>query len=239
MKLIIENSEEKMSESAMHILLGAMMQDKRVNISLTSGRSPRRLYEMLIPHVKDQEKFKDVQYYLFDDSPYNGQPYGGNWNDMQELFFKGANIPEERIHVPTLDNWQTYDEEIKNAGGIDVMVIGLGYDGHFCANCPNCTPMDGLTYCIPYEDKVKVNPSYGPRPTQPYSLTMGPRSLMRVKHLVMIVNGEEKAKILKEMLDSPISESLPATVLKLHPNFTIIADKDAAKYINLEDYQRI
>ena len=52
MKLIIEENEQKMSESAMFILLGAMMQDKRVNIFLTSGRSPKILYEMMIPHVK-------------------------------------------------------------------------------------------------------------------------------------------------------------------------------------------
>lgn len=52
MKLIIEENEQKMSESAMFILLGAMMQDKRVNISLTSGRSPKTMYDMMIPYVK-------------------------------------------------------------------------------------------------------------------------------------------------------------------------------------------
>ncbi|NLC96393.1 MAG: hypothetical protein GX675_02355 [Erysipelotrichaceae bacterium] len=239
MKLIIEETEELMSESAMHILLGAMMQDKRVNISLTSGRSPKTLYKMLVPKVKDQEKFKDIEYYLFDDSPYIGEPHGGNWKEMQELFFQKANIPEEKIHITTLDNWETYDEEIKNAGGIDVMVIGLGYDGHFCGNCPRCTPLDSYTYCLDWQVKKDANPDYGDRPTQPYSLTMGPKSLMRVKHLVMIVNGEEKAEIFKRMLDEPISDENPATILKLHPNFTIIADKAAAKYINLKDYQRL
>ena len=67
MKLVIEENEQKMSESAMYILLGAMLQDKRVNISLTSGKSPITLYKMMAPIVKDQEKFKDIQYYLFDD----------------------------------------------------------------------------------------------------------------------------------------------------------------------------
>ena len=93
MKLIIEENEQKMSESAMHILLGAMMQDKRVNISLTAGRSPINLYKMMVPYVKDQEKFKDIQYYLFDEAPYQDKPYGPNWEEMQELFFKDANIP--------------------------------------------------------------------------------------------------------------------------------------------------
>jgi 6-phosphogluconolactonase/glucosamine-6-phosphate isomerase/deaminase len=145
MKLIIEENEQKMSESAMHILLGAMMQDKRVNISLTAGRSPINLYKMMVPYVKDQEKFKDIQYYLFDEAPYQDKPYGPNWEEMQELFFKDANIPDERIHTTTMENWETYDQEIRDAGGIDVMLIGLGWDGHFCSNCPRCTPMDSYT----------------------------------------------------------------------------------------------
>ena len=239
MKLIIEENDKAMSESAMHILLGAMMQDKRVNISLTSGRSPIELYKMMAPLVKDQDKFKDIEYYLFDEAPWNDKPYGPNWDEMQELFFKDANIPEERIHSLDLNNWDSFDREIERAGGIDVMVIGLGYDGHFCSNAPKCTPLDSYTYLIDREERRKILPRYNSHPEIPYSITMGPKSLMKVKHLVMIVNGKHKAEILKKMLDEPISNELPSTILKLHPNFTVICDKDAASLLNLEDYKRL
>lgn len=239
MKLIIEETEQKMSESAMFILLGAMMQDKRVNISLTSGRSPKTMYDMMIPYVKNQEKFKDIQYYLFDENPFINEEYGPNWKDMQELFFKPANIPDSHIHIMNADNWQDYDNEIRNVGGIDVMVIGLGYDGHFCGNCPRCTPFDSYTYQIDFKEKQAVNPDYKDRPYQPFTLTMGPKSLMCVKHLVMIVNGKEKAEIFKRFLDEPINQDVPATILKLHPNFTVICDQDAASLLNLEDYKRL
>ena len=239
MKLIIEETEQKMSESAMFILLGAMMQDKRVNISLTSGRSPKTMNDMMIPYVKNQEKFKDIQYYLFDENPFINEEYGPNWKDMQELFFKPANIPDSRIHIMNADNWQDYDNEIRNVGGIDVMVIGLGYDGHFCGNCPRCTPFDSYTYQIDFKEKQAVNPDYKDRPYQPFTLTMGPKSLMRVKHLVMIVNGKEKAEIFKRFLDEPINQDVPATILKLHPNFTVICDQDAASLIHYEQYSRL
>ena len=136
---------------------------------------------------------------------------------MQELFFKDANIPDERIHTTTMENWETYDQEIRDAGGIDVMLIGLGWDGHFCSNCPRCTPMDSYTYPMDRKTKNAANPTYPARDHLPITLSMGPKSLMRVKHLVMIVTGKEKAQILKQVLDSPISDELPATVLKLHP----------------------
>lgn len=239
MKLIIEPTEKLMSEAAMHIILGAMYQDKRVNISLTSGRSPRTLYEMMVPLVKDQKKFADIQYYLFDDSPYVGQEHGGNWAEMQELFFQPANISNERIHITTMENWETYDEEIRNSGGIDVMIIGLGWDGHFCGNMPHTTPLDSYTYKTDFEEVRAKNPSYEPRPEKPVLLTMGPKSLMRVKHLVMIVNGQEKAEILKRFLDEPISPENPSTVLKLHPNFTVICDQDAASCIDPSEYEKL
>jgi len=158
---------------------------------------------------------------------------------MQELFFKDANIPDERIHTTTMENWETYDQEIRDAGGIDVMLIGLGWDGHFCSNCPRCTPMDSYTYPMDRKTKNAANPTYPARDHLPITLSMGPKSLMRVKHLVMIVTGKEKAQILKQVLDSPISDELPATVLKLHPNFTVICDKDAASLLNMDDYKRL
>lgn len=239
MKLIIEENEQKMSESAMHILLGAMMQDKRVNISLTSGRSPIELYKMMAPLVKDQDKFKEVEYYLFDEAPWNDKPYGPNWDEMQELFFKDANIPAERIHSLDMSNWDSFDKDIERAGGIDVMIIGLGYDGHFCSNAPKCTPLDSYTYLIDRAERRKILPKYNSHPEIPYSITMGAKSLMKVKHLVMIVNGKHKAEILKQVLDAPISNELPSTVLKLHPNFTLICDQDAASLLNMEDYKRL
>ena len=76
MKLIIEKNEQAMSESAMQIILGAMMQDKKVNISLTSGTSPRTMYKMMVPYVKDKPQFKDVDYYLFDEAPEVGEKKG-------------------------------------------------------------------------------------------------------------------------------------------------------------------
>ncbi len=238
MKLIVEKTEREMSESALHILLGAMLQDKRVNISLTSGESPKLLYQMMAPLVRDKPQFEDVHYYLFDEAPRPDGGRGPNWTQMQQLFFEAANIPEDRIHEPVTENWETYDWEIREAGGIDVMVIGLGWDGHFCSNCPRVTELDSYTYRTAWEDKRAANPTYPERPELPWSITMGPKSLMRVKHLVMIVNGAHKAQILKRMLDEPISGELPSTLLKLHPNFTVICDEAAAAELDLADYPK-
>ena len=242
MKLIIEKDEKAMSESAMMILLGTMLQDKKVNVSLTSGNSPKMLYQMMIPYVKNQTKYENVEYWLFDEAPYAGEKKGEpgpNWVEMQELFFKDANIPNAKIHCPDMQTYQTWDADIEKAGGLDVMLIGLGWDGHFCSNCPRCTPMDAYTYARPRSITNAANPTYPDRPDRPFSITMGPMSLFKVKHLVMIVNGRAKAEIFKKFLTAPISDEIPATILRLHPNFTVIADKDAASCITKEDIDNL
>lgn len=233
MKLVITKDDQAMSEAALHILLGSMYQDKRVNISLTSGRSPKTLYKLMTPLVKDNPAFNQVHYYLFDDSPINGKDFGSNYYEMQELFFEPAHVEASKISVPTRDNWQDFDALVDEAGGIDVMLIGLGFDGHFCGNLPNLTPLDAYTYTVTRQAMHESNPVYGSHPDQPLLITMGPQSLMRVKHLVMIVNGKEKAEILKRFLEEPISGSNPSTLLRLHPNMTVIVDQDAASLLNV------
>ena len=95
--------------------------------------------------------------------------------------------------------------------------------------------MDALTYARARHVTVEANPNYPNNTARPYSITMGPASLMKVKHLVLIVNGKHKAEIFKKFLTEPISEELPATILRLHPNFTVIADEDAASLLCEED----
>ena len=97
--------------------------------------------------------------------------------------------------------------------------------------------MDSYSYEIERKKIIEKNPAYKDRPGIPMVYTMGPKSLMRVRRLVMIVNGKEKAEILKKVLDSPVTDELPSTILKLHPNFTIIADEDAASLLNPADYE--
>lgn len=233
MKVIFTDSEEQMSEVALNIVLGTMYQAKHLNISLTSGRSPLPLYKLLAPAIKGKPEFKNIDYWWFDDSPYVGQDFGKNYDEMKKILSDPAELDVSRIHHPNLDNYTNFDEMIDRAGGIDLMVIGLGTDGHFCGNLKECTPMDALTYKVDFNEMAEKFPEeYSPRPKTPYLITMGPASLMRVKHLVMIVNTEEKAEIFKRFLEEEIHKENPSTILRLHPNFTVVVDKDAAKLID-------
>jgi len=227
MKIIIEKDYEAMSELTKNILIGEMTHDRRINLSITGGNTPKRVYEKLTEAVKNSRHFDNVHYYNFDEIPVPGQTEGITMSDLRRLYLTPANIAEKNIHPLTVENYEKQDERIATAGGLDLMLIGLGQDGHFCGNMPGSTKFNYFT------NKVQVNGDeswYAPGIIEigDSFVTMGPASAMRVKHLVLIVNGSAKAKMVKQVLTGPVTESIPASILQLHPNLTVILDEAAA-----------
>lgn len=152
---------------------------------------------------------------------------------MRQLFFTPAQIKEENIHKLTLDNAAQHDRQLEEAGGLDLMVLGLGADGHFCGNLPNTTRFHDQTVEVPIHGEmialIANSEMGGDISAVPDSyVTMGPRSVMAAKNLLLIVSGAAKAHALKQVVEGPVSVQVPASVLKLHPSLVIIADKAAA-----------
>jgi 6-phosphogluconolactonase/glucosamine-6-phosphate isomerase/deaminase len=230
MRVFIEDSYENLSEKAVGIMLAAMSQDKRVNIAITAGNSPVLVYEKLIKEIKAlPQAFTNVHYYNFDEIPLKGSAKGVTMGELDRLYFTPAEIPSSRIHPLTCENYTEHDEEIMRAGGLDLMLIGLGGDGHFCGNMPNATRFEEHTYKVYIKKEYEWYKTVQDLPEIPeYFVTMGAASVMKVCRLVMIVNGKGKAQAVKRFFDSTVDTAFPSSILKLHPNFTLILDKDAA-----------
>jgi 6-phosphogluconolactonase/glucosamine-6-phosphate isomerase/deaminase len=232
MKLIIKDSYESLSTAAAGILLAEMARDKRVNMAITAGNSPKGAYEITIREMKAAPgDFANVHYYNFDEVPVKGEPKGVTMRDLDTLFFIPAEIPAARIHPLTCENYTSRDEEIANAGGLDLMFLGLGGDGHFCGNMPHGTRFEEQTYRMYIKKEYawyKTIEDLGIPEIPEYFVTMGAVSIMRVRRLVMIVNGKGKAQTVKRFFESPVDTAFPASILKLHPDFTVLMDKDAA-----------
>ncbi len=231
MKIIIEKDFEAMSETTKNILIGHMSQDKRVNLSITAGNTPVGVYKKMVEIVKESPDYANVHYYNFDEIPVPNQAEGITITDLRKLYLNPANINEANVHPLTVENYKEQDQRLALEGGLDAMLIGLGGDGHFCGNMPTTTSFENLTY------KVKVSgeePWFVPSEMEKGMefVTMGPVSVMRVKHLILIVNGEKKAEMVKNVLQGPVTEEFPASILQLHPNLTVILDEEAASKLN-------
>jgi 6-phosphogluconolactonase/glucosamine-6-phosphate isomerase/deaminase len=232
MKIIIEDSYENLSEKAACIMFAAMLQDRRVNIAITAGSSPVLTYKKVTKAINAAPAdFANVHYYNFDEVSAAGRQKGITMQALDGLFFTPAGIPSSRIHPLTLENYKNHGEKIEQAGGLDLMLMGLGGDGHFCGNMPYATRFEEYIYKIYIKKEYEWYKTFldlGLSEIPDFFVTMGAASIMKVRHVVMIVNGTGKAQTVKRFFESTVDTAFPSSILKLHPNFTLILDKDAA-----------
>ncbi|TLG71519.1 6-phosphogluconolactonase [Culicoidibacter larvae] len=235
MKIILENSYEKLSETLAMIMISEMSKPGRVNVDFTDGVSPVGAYELVAKKVQeDPERYHNVHYYSHGESTYPPKSVAGM---LKEQIFDPFMVPQENIHLIDVNDIYKQIHDIEAAGGLDLSVLGLGADAHFCVNFPDSTQFDKLIY--KYEPKdydwyEETRKKYG---IDAFSgmVTFGFKMVAKTRRVVMIVNGTNKAQAVKDMLTQPISTHYPATILRCLDNFTLILDADAASLLTEED----
>jgi 6-phosphogluconolactonase/glucosamine-6-phosphate isomerase/deaminase len=236
MKIIVGKNLDEMSTIAAQHVLSYMYKDGRVNLAITGGTTPRRMYEILVPQVKDKDYFDNVHFYNFDEIPYKKENREGvTISELRKSFFTPANVKEGNIHKLDQTNYTIHDERLKADGGLDMIILGIGADGHYCGNLPGTTAFGDITSKVPCDQRLKdrILPEFNnvEEYVPDYYITMGPRSIMNAKNLVLIANGTKKAEIIKCLLTGKVDPEVPASILVLHPNLTIILDEEAASLI--------
>ena len=158
---------------------------------------------------------------------------------MQENLFKHVNVREDHIFIPNGENLNSeevcreYDKIIENAGGIDMQLLGIGQDGHIGFNEP-ADHFEKNTHCVELtESTIEANKRFFESkdevPRQAY--TMGILPIVQAKKVIMIAKGKNKADIIKKAFTGPVTPEVPASILQMHPDFTLIADEDALSEI--------
>ena len=160
---------------------------------------------------------------------------------MNTHLFDHINIDKNRTFVP--DGLATdpekacaeYNANIIKQGGIDLQLLGIGRNGHIGFNEPG-TVFKKETHCVDLtESTIEANKRFftseADVPRQAYSL--GIKNIMQAKKILVVVSGEDKAAILKEVLYGPITPEVPASILQLHNDVTIVADAAALSKINM------
>ncbi|EOH79027.1 glucosamine-6-phosphate deaminase [Enterococcus malodoratus] len=232
MKLLVTENYETLSQITADIVLMRWAENRRVNLALTAGSSPKRAYEILAERLN--QVFFDqslAHFYNFDEITLKDQEYGLTMQALTEELFNPLGIVEENIEVLDAGNYQDYDRQIAEDGGLDLVLMGIGGDGHFCGNMPEFTSFDYGVYRVPIkpgDELYKLIDESSPHTPGEEMVTFGAQTVLAAKKLVLIANGEKKAEIIKQALEGPITEDVPASILRLHPNLTVILDQEAA-----------
>lgn len=230
-----------MSRKAANIISAQIIMKPNCVLGLATGSSPMGTYQQLIDwYKKDDLDFAKVTTINLDEykglAPNNTQSYR---YFMDTNLFNHINIDKNRTFVP--DGLESdsekacndYDHIISCSGGIDLQLLGLGHNGHIGFNEPS-TAFEKGTHCVDLtETTITANKRFFSSekevPRQAY--TMGIKSIMQARKILVIVSGEDKAPILKEVLQGPITPSVPASILQLHNDVTIVADEAALSLV--------
>lgn len=154
---------------------------------------------------------------------------------MEQNLFSKVDLPTARIHVPSgLDVSDAalagYDAAIEAAGGIDLQLLGLGGNGHIGFNEPG-TPFELGTHVVTLtertrRDNARFFASLDEVPT--HAATMGVKTVMHARAILLLAFGRAKAEALAAALNGPVTPEVPASVLQLHPDVTVLCDEEAA-----------
>lgn len=240
MKIIVSNSYETLSATIAKDVTETLSQSDHPLFCPTSGDTPKGLYKELVK--LQQQKHADFSNWFFvgldEWMDMNGEEEGSCRYSLDQQFFYPAGITEEQICF--FDGKATDPEaECKKAedfitkhGGLDLVVIGLGLNGHVGMNEPG-TPADTRCHISELDPQTaQTGQKYFNKPTAlSKGLTLGIGTLLSAKHIFLMVNGSKKAQIVKRVTDSEPTTTIPATLLKGHRDFRIYLDADAAALI--------
>lgn len=244
MNLIKVKDYQEMSNEACKKVLEKMKELERPVLGLATGSTPVGMYERLIEEFKNNRiSFKNVITFNLDE-------YVGLTKDnpasyhyfMMDKLFNHVDMPLENIHIPNgvAEDLQQeclrYEEMIREAGGIDLQILGIGLNGHIGFNEPG-TKFTSRTHVVKLTESTRQANSrffnsIDEVPTE--AITMGIETIMESKEIILLVSGENKADTVARLLSGQITEEFPASVLHKHENVTVIADEAALRKCQLD-----
>ncbi len=249
MRIVLSETYRDMSRKAAYIVASQVILNPRSVLGLATGDTPLGLYHMLISmHWTGDLDFSGVQTFNLDEyyglSPENPQSYHYY---MTHNFFQHINITEKQWHIPdgTTQNVEEecrrYDKAIDHAGGIDLQILGLGVDGHIGFNEPDGKFERGTHFVELQQSTIEANARFfnSPEEVPRHALSMGIKSIMKAKQILLLASGEAKAEIICQALRGEVLPELPASVLQLHPNTICILDRAAAARLMEEGDERL
>ena len=239
MQLIVTDAQQAAVRAA-GLYVDLLRRKPDAVLGLATGSTPLGLYARLAALYRAGElSFRRATSFNLDE--YVGLPATHDQSYryfMEHNLFSHVDLPAERTHVPSgLDVSDAalagYDAAIEAAGGIDLQLLGLGGNGHIGFNAPG-TPFGLGTHVVELtartrQDNARFFASLDEVPT--HAATMGVKTVMHARAILLLAFGSAKAEAVRAALTGPVTEEVPASVLQLHPDVTVICDEEAAKLL--------
>ncbi len=240
MKVIVAKNYEEMSEKAFEIMHGVVTANPSAILGLATGSTPLGLYKKMIEdHEKNGTSYKKIHTVNLDE--YAGLDYSSdqsyvyfmrhNLFDHIDIDLKNTNIENGKA-VNRAAECERYNKLLETMQQ-DLQVLGIGSNGHIAFNEPG-TPFGSVTHIVDLtestiKDNSRLFANIEDVPRQAF--TMGLKNIMNAKKILIMANGENKARAVYGLVAGEVTENLPASILQLHPDCTLVCDSEAAGLI--------
>lgn len=240
MKVIITKDYDEMSKKAFEVMAGVVKSDPEAVIGLATGSTPIGLYKNMIKdHNENGTSYKKIKTVNLDE--YAGLDVN---SDQSYVYFMRDNLFNHidiDLKNTNIENGKAADREAECARynalletmQQDIQVLGIGSNGHIAFNEPG-TPFGSVTHIVDLtestiKDNSRLFKSIDEVPRQAF--TMGLKNIMNAKKILILANGANKAKAVYGLVKGEVTKNVPASILQLHPDCTLVCDEAAAELI--------
>lgn len=248
MRVVIEANYDQMSVTSAQIVAEAVRKNPACVLGLATGSTPVGLYKELIRMSHEEGlDFSRVTSFNLDEYYGLGPEHDQSYRYfMEKNLFEGLKSRPKKTHVP--DGLakdpeafcELYERMIKDAGGIDLQVLGIGRDGHIAFNEPSSSLGSRTRLKTLTEETIQDNARFFasldevPR----FALTMGVATIFEARRCILMASGIKKAKVVHEAIEGPISSQITASALQLHRDTIVVLDQEAACELERADYYK-
>nr|WP_206529796.1 glucosamine-6-phosphate deaminase [Brevibacillus sp. SYP-B805] len=243
-QLIVTEDYREMSQKAAQIVADQIRNKPDAVIGFATGSTPLGLYAELIGmYDRGELDFSRITTFNLDEyvglSREHPQSY---YRFMWENLFSKINVQNERIHFPpgiftdAEAVCSRYEEEIAEAGGIDLQILGIGTNGHIGFNEPDETYTLATHVVELAEETIEANARFfhDKAEVPRRAITMGVKSIMNARSILLLANGKSKAEAVSHICTGVVDPKVPASILQLHPHVTLLVDREAARLIEMK-----
>lgn len=246
MEVVIAKTQVEVAKRCADICCTLIKKKPNAVLGLATGTTPLPVYKELIQrHRADEVSFRQVTTFNLDEylglAPDHPRSYR---TFMNENFFEHIDIDIENTNLPDgnaenpLKAGPEYEERLREAGGIDLQILGIGTNGHIGFNEPTSslgsrTRLKTLTEITVRDNKrFFKSEEFQPR----LVITMGIKTILEAKRILLLATGSRKAQAIADAVEGPLSAMCPASSLQMHPNVSVIVDNAAAAKLQLKEY---
>ena len=246
MEVVITETCEQMSQAAAREVAKTLNAKPNAVLGLPTGSTPLGLYKELVRMHKDEGlDFSQVTTFNLDEYAGLKQDHPQSYHRfMQENLFKHINIPRQNIYIPsgTTDNYlafcQWYEQRIRDCGGIDLQVLGIGSDGHIAFNEPTSSLGSRTRIKTLAKQTIDDNARFfkAGEKVPTYAITMGVGTILEAHRIMLLANGEAKAEAVAGAIEGPVTSMNTASALQLHEDVLFFLDRPAAGKLKMTAY---